>query len=305
MEELLAKYFSENTTHEERSLVESWRSASKENADTYLSAKISWIESGRVELDRQDILRAILREKDNENINYWLNNSWVRYAAAVVLVLGLSILLVLNNQDNAKNYVSQLLTDQSEIALYENATVELITFDENIREVKLTGKAYFNIKKDENRPFIIHTENATVKVLGTSFLINANDADTEVCVESGLVELIKDDKSVSVKLEKGKVGLVSTKNDGIIKKENENPNYLAWKTKILTFKDNQMSEVKEVLEEVYGIEVKFENAGFRNCKLTAKFNKKKPKDAIEIIARTFNMDYEFKNNVAMLKGKGC
>ncbi|MEM6735017.1 MAG: FecR family protein [Bacteroidota bacterium] len=305
MEELLAKYFSEDATNDERSLVESWRSASKENADTYLSAKIGWIESGHVELNRQDILRAILEEKDDKNITYWLNNSWVRYAAAVVLVLGVCMLFVLNNQDNDKNYVSQLLADQSEIALYENAMVELITFDENVREVKLIGKAYFDIKKDENRPFIIHTENATVKVLGTSFLIDANDADTEVCVESGLVELIKDDKSVSVKLEKGKVGLVSAKNEGIIKKENENLNYLAWKTKVLTFKDHQMSEVKEVLEEVYGIVVKFENASFSDCKLTAKFNKKKPKDAIEIIARTFNIDYEFKNNIAILKGKGC
>ena len=101
------------------------------------------------------------------------------------------------------------------------------------------------------------------------------------------------------------MGLVSSNNKGIIKRNNNDLNYLSWKTKVITFEESTMSEVEQVLEDVYGIEIKFENPAFKNCKLTAKLNKKKAKDAIEIIARTFGVEYEYSKGKAILKGKGC
>ncbi|MEQ9008229.1 MAG: FecR domain-containing protein, partial [Ekhidna sp.] len=200
------------------------------------------------------------------------------------------------------------LTDGSKISLHGESSLEVIAFTDNIREVRVTGKAYFDIERDESRPFIIHTDNAKIEVLGTSFLIDTYGAKTEVCVESGLVELSKmknGKKEVAVTLSKGEMGLINSVNKGIIKKNNNNLNYLAWKTKIISFNNSRMSEVKSVIEDVYGIEVSFENPSFKECKLTAKFNKKKPKDALEIIARTFGVEFEYTNGKAILKGKGC
>lgn len=303
MEELLAKYFSEEVNDDERSLVETWRSSSKENAEAFLDAKINWLATEEIPSERPDILASIIEPEPLKS--FILQNSWAKYAAAAVLVIAIGALFVLNNFSATSSFDSRTFDDGSEIALHGTSEVEVVNFDESVREIKLSGKAYFDIARDEKRPFIIHTENATIKVLGTSFLIDTSIEGTEVCVESGLVELIKDDEAISVELGKGKMGMVLNKNKGIIKKDNENLNYLSWKTKILTFKNNEMTEVKKVIEEVYGIEVKFENEDFSNCKLTAKFNKKKPKDAIEIIARTFNMEFDFDGNVAILKGNGC
>lgn len=305
MEETLAKYFSGEASLDERSLVESWRSESEENAKVFFESKIVWTESANQAVERPDILASILSE-DSEMRSiqrYLIGQSWVKYAAAAVLVFAIGLLFLLNQAEN--NFQVQSLADGSEISIHGNSKVEVISMTENMREVKLTGKAYFDIERDESRPFIIHTDNAVIKVLGTSFVIDSNDDDTEVSVESGLVELIKNDGKLSVKLEKGELGLVSASNKGIIKKSNDNPNYLAWKTKVLTFKNTEISEVKKVLEDVYGIDVKLDNSSFGNCKLTAKINKKKAKDAIEIIARTFNIEYDFKKNKVILKGKGC
>lgn len=306
MEELLAKYFSGEASIDERSLVESWRGESKENAQVFFDSKIVWIGTDKSEVSRPDILASILENvQEKKGFQFYLsNNVWLKYAAAAVLILAIGLLFILNQTN--QSYQTQTLADGSEISIHGDAQLKVVSMSNEVREVRLLdGKAYFSIKRDESRPFIIHTDNATVKVLGTSFLINTDKADTEVCVESGLVELIKAGGDLSVKLEKGEMGYVSEANKGIIKKPNDNPNYLAWKTKVLVFKNSEMSEVKRVIEEVYGISVEIDNPTFNDCKLTAKINKKKIKDAIEIIARTFDVDYEIKDNKVVLKGSGC
>lgn len=306
MEEVLAKYFSGNASDDEISLVESWRSESKTNAESFFDAKSAWLASEPETAPSSAVLEQILGEPKGKQVPFMLQ-SWVKYASAAVLVLAISLLFFLN-QNTDTTLGNERLADGSKITLHGESSYEVLTMDENTREVRITGKAYFDIQRDENRPFIIHTGNAKVQVLGTSFLVDTYGTKTEVCVESGLVELSKslnNSEEFSVRLAKGEMGLITNSNRGIIKKNIDNLNYLAWKTKVITFNESSMDEVKKVLEDVYGIMVTFENPSFKNCKLTAKFNKKKPKDAIEIIARTFGMEYEYSNNKAVLKGKGC
>ncbi|WP_421765385.1 FecR family protein [Ekhidna sp.] len=307
MEEVLAKYFSGEATNDEITLVESWRSESESNAKTFFYTKNVWLASQPEVAAPSDVLDGILSSPQGKQVPF-IMRSWVKYASAAVLVLAISLLFVLNNDSGESVYTNQSLTDGSEILLHGTSSMEVVNFDENIREVRIAGKGYFDIERDEARPFIIHTDNAKIQVLGTSFLVKTTAYGTEVCVESGVVELSKKARGsevISVKLEKGEMGLISNNNKGIIKRNIGDANYLAWKTKVLTFNGSTMTEVEQVLEDVYGIDVKFENPDFKNCKLTAKFNKKKAKDAIEIIARTFGVDFEFSNGEAVLKGKGC
>ncbi len=308
MEEVLAKYFSGNATKDEISSIESWRSESNSNTKAFLDAKIVWLESQPQKAAPSYILESILEEKEGKQVPFIMRN-WVKYASAAVLVFAISLLFILNSGESGANFSNQDLRDGSSIALHGSSTLEVINFNENLREVRISGKAYFDIERDESRPFIIHTDNATVEVLGTSFVVNTYGDKTEVCVESGLVEFTKSKKgssdAVSVKLSKGEIGLISNNNKGIIKRNNNDLNYLAWKTKVITFNESTMAEVEQVLEDVYGINVSFDNPEFKGCKLTAKFNKKKAKDALEIIARTFGVEYEFANGKAILKGKGC
>ncbi|MEO9872669.1 FecR family protein [Ekhidna sp.] len=304
MEEVLAKYFSGEASKDEISSVESWRCESKNNANTFLDVKNAWLATQPKETPPEHVLGKILDEKPKGKQASFMMSTWIRYASAAVLILAISLLFILNQDSGQSIYTSQKLDDGSVVALHGDSGIEILKFNDSIREIRIIGKAYFDIERDEKRPFVIHTENAKVQVLGTSFVVDAYKGNTEVCVETGLVELVKSD-GVAVKLEMGEMGLVSTNNKGIIKRNNNDLNYLAWKTKVITFNESSMSEVKEVIEDVYGIEMNFENPLFQNCKLTAKFNKKKAKDAIEIIARTFGIEYDYSNGKAVLKGKGC
>jgi len=64
-------------------------------------------------------------------------------------------------------------------------------FGKNLREVNLTGEAFFDVTKDSSHPFVIHTKVIDIKVLGTSFNVRSypNDANTETSLIRGKVEV--------------------------------------------------------------------------------------------------------------------
>lgn len=100
----------------------------------------------------------------------------------------------------AQNTVSTKPGSKSKIQLPDGSQVWLnsdsrITYDENFRgpfrEVQITGEAYFDIAKDKDHPFIIHTNSIDVKILGTSLNIRSynNETNTEAVLIHGSIEV--------------------------------------------------------------------------------------------------------------------
>jgi len=101
----------------------------------------------------------------------------------------------------AQNTVSTRLGSKSKIQLPDGSQVWLnadsrITYNEGFgdsnREIQLTGEAYFDVIKDKNRPFIIHTSSIDVRVLGTTLNIRSytNEKNTEAVLIRGSIEVI-------------------------------------------------------------------------------------------------------------------
>lgn len=300
MEELLAKYFTGEASADERSFAETWRARSEDNAKFFFDLKMIWLES----LQNQESGATFFEEEvSKKGLQAWLIESQLpKYIAAAMLIFALGLIFILNNRNDSLE--PSLLVDGSSVKVHKGSSVEVLKMDGKTREVRIDGKAYFDIEEDKTRPFIIHTSNAKVVVLGTSFLVDTDETQTIVCVESGIVELVKE-VDVSVKLEQGDMGIASTNNRGLIKTPNENSNYLAWKTRLIRFNGESMGEVASILEDVYDVKVEFDNTTFKDCKLTAQIQKKSLKEALEIISRTFEVEYELKNQVATFRGKGC
>ena len=74
-------------------------------------------------------------------------------------------------------------------------------FTSNRREVFLEGEAYFEVKKDANRPFYVHTEAGKVRVLGTAFNVCAysNDRFWQTTLVEGSVMINQEEKEVLLK----------------------------------------------------------------------------------------------------------
>ena len=104
-----------------------------------------------------------------------------------------------------KNEVSTRMGSRSKIVLPDGSVVWLNagskllyakTFGNEIREVELSGEGYFDVVKDAERPFIIHTQKINIKVLGTAFNVKSypNDKTTETSLIRGIIEVTMKDR---------------------------------------------------------------------------------------------------------------
>ncbi len=194
----------------------------------------------------------------------FIRTVYFRIAALVLLLLGIgSVLVYLNDKgilsrktivattENQKN-LQVILPDGSNVILNRNTR---LTYRENFgrsgRNVALSGEAFFEITSDKENPFIIDAGKARVKVLGTSFNVNTNNADSavEVFVKTGTVLVSDNEGTRSLTLDPGYIG---TMNSGSSDKFlNNDPNYMAWNNGVLIYDGQTLDVVIRDLKKVY------------------------------------------------------
>jgi len=135
----------------------------------------------------------------------------IAVAASIVLLAGAWFIFFNNNTSESKKLVLQEITtplksireikmpDGSTVWLNEGSKMEYgDQFNDKIREVWLTGEAYFDVVKNKKKPFIIHAGRINVKVLGTAFNIKSypGEKNIETSLIRGSVEVtLNDDPS--------------------------------------------------------------------------------------------------------------
>ena len=128
--------------------------------------------------------------------------SYLKYAAVLIIVFFLSFLThrytTTESETPAISYVEKvsppgkkittLLPDGTTVKLNSGSKIIIPShFSGKKREVVLFGEAFFDVKRDEEKPFVIKTADLEVEVLGTSFDVKAySDGTTQqVAVRSG------------------------------------------------------------------------------------------------------------------------
>jgi len=174
------------------------------------------------------------------------------------------------------------------------------------RVVRLTGEAYFDVTHDPERPFIVYARKAGIKVLGTTFNVQSlrSSGKVEVFVESGKVQLFEaDNTSNTITIEPGFIGSME---DAIVEKQkNTDENYLAWKTKKLTFKNTDLAKVAKGIQDVFKVDVVFENPEMLRCKIDSHFENEPLENVLDAICTLFNGKWERKGDKVILSGAGC
>ena len=120
--------------------------------------------------------------------------SVVRYlsAAVVVLIIGFTVFFINSNESYIAGDVEKhlVLEDGSDIVLYPHSELVVSNdFNDHQRRVELKGDGYFNISKNENKPFIIEMHQTKIKVLGTVFYVDQMDKGVKVDLLKGKVEI--------------------------------------------------------------------------------------------------------------------
>lgn len=193
------------------------------------------------------------------------------------------------------------LNDGSTIDINRNSTLRYPEeFSDIKRNVTLKGEAFFTIAADKTRPFIIEAGQIQVKVVGTSFNIKAYPESelSEVIVETGIVEVssIKDTEKTII-LYAGDRAIFNTKNNSLTKIENNNRNYIAWKTKEIAFKNDNLADAIRLIEQVYNVSIQVpKDFALDSAMITATFDKNTIDFIIEVINKTHSINLIYHEN---------
>lgn len=122
------------------------------------------------------------------------------------------------------------LPDSTRVWLNVNSTLSHSAgFGHEVREVVLTGQAYFEVTPDANREFIVRGKGVTVRVVGTAFDMEAYDSTVTITVAEGKVAVFEEGSASKNLLSPGEKA-VRVKSAGLVKSKNTNPRFDAWRT---------------------------------------------------------------------------
>jgi len=246
----------------------------------------------------------------------FMRSTFLRIAASVIILLSLgTAALYINNAGyfskkitvfagNDQKNIQVSLSDGSKVYLNRNSEFSYRkNFGKTGRNVKLTGEAFFEIAPDASKPFIIDAGKAKVKVVGTSFnvITNNRESSVEVFVKTGKVLLFDNSGSHSLQLDPGYVGTLTSKK--AFKTVNSDPNYISWKTGYLDYSGQKLSIVFNDLKRVYNMDIVVDDSLILENPWHSPIVNSSQETIINIICRSFNLNYTKDGNVYHLSKK--
>ncbi|MFM2326679.1 MAG: hypothetical protein RIR31_881 [Bacteroidota bacterium] len=255
---------------------------------------------------------------------------WIAASIAAVITIIVATFLPATKESKpvhlAENTVSTKAGSKSKIQLPDGTQVWLngdskIEYNENFnqkfREVKLTGEAFFDVVKNKEKPFIIHTSQMDVKVLGTAFNVRSypDEATTETALLRGSVEIFlhknpekkyilkPNDKLVlnnnlmivadSAAADDSEKQLVKLKKVHINKTENEITETM-WVKNKLAFENESLEKILAETERWYNVEIELKNEKVKSFRFTSVFENKPLTDVLEALCLAANLHYQVK-----------
>lgn len=332
-EELIVRFFQGRCNHKEAAAVLRYLEQDAGAAEKYLGKK-EWDEISLPEYPFEEErtarmlenIRLATYQKPASIVNF----KWA-IAASLLIIMAAGLLVFKNSPESGKQVLAIkkeegfwrtvnnptghtmnfILNDGSEIQLAAHSKVSFQQpFPGNKREIKLTGKAFFKVAKDKNRPFTVFSGPVFTTALGTQFTVDAT----------------RDGKSIHIKLHEGKVLVKHSafsdkgRNEEYYLVPNQELTYYihTGRVSIESFRESDLSikslpnaekhkttqngvmisfnrepveNVFKQLEKAYHVDLGFAAGGFRDYYFTGSFNRADSLERIlRIIAATNKME---------------
>lgn len=288
--ELLAKYILGEANTKEGQRVEEWLGESEDHQREFRQLK------RRIELGSKRYKYGVFDPRQAiQKVKFPAKKHYLRIlpvaASIIVLIFGV---LWFWNKSSLQETVLLSRTGETKVFYLPDSSRVMLSGDSRLtynaqfgktnRELSLRGEAFFQVKRDTSKPFIVETSLIQVEVLGTSFQVIAQKLQAEVAVEKGRVKVTTQDKKQESILETG-MSVKYGKKDGklmISTKEDKG------EQQILKFDNAPLSEVIETLNEYYDSHVTLP-ADYATLRITVVFKEVSLEEAIEIINRTLDI----------------
>jgi hypothetical protein len=285
-----------------------------------------------------------LKSVKNTKYKIW-NNSWLKYAAAVLIIslafswgytnyfktapdnLVYQELLIENKEglveqiNNSKNPQIITLSDGSSVLLQPKSKLSYPKiFTGHERKVYLSGEAFFEISKNKRKPFLVFANEIVTKVVGTSFRICAfeNQPNVEVIVRTGKVKVRSHNPEAKTSSEE----VVLLPNEAVrFVRQTAKFDKITDITKDIVLKqaaknieqlsfdftDIPVSQILKTIEQAYEVEIDFPKEKLKNCHLTTSLIDQPLPEKLKIICQSIgnNTTYEMNGNQIIITSQGC
>lgn len=319
--DLIAKKLTEGLSSEEEKNLELWIVESPENKKEYEQALKTWnLVDENIDFDPNtekawEKLESKIRETKVVPLNS-KNSSKSTYrtmgyaAAALLAIIGLTFVFNVLTKPEITTYTASdsvkeiSLSDGTKVWLNANSSLEINNyFNETKRDVKLNGEAYFEVAHNKEKPFKISTEYTKTTVLGTSFYIGNSSGDSKeyISVNSGKVKYQFGANEVI--LTKGEKAKIDSKGN-VEKTSLNNPNEFAVKSGKLQYENVTLQQIFSDIKKFNHYIVESESS-IDTCLFTGQFETLNPKEILETLVITNNIQYHFNDNIISVSGEGC
>ncbi len=323
---LIFKHLSGDIEQSEKAQLLDWIEESKENKSIFIEYQKVWdmsdnsfpkeIEAIDIELEWKIFKNEVgyddrtLLPKKEKHKRFSIYK--IAVAIAAVLLLGITSLYIFNPKQEvlyAQNEIIETnLPDGTKININKNSKISFSeNFNKKERKIELEGDAYFKVKKDKTKPFIIKAESFYVEVLGTEFYVNSDFKNRKVVVTEGTVAVYqRKDKSDKVILTAGEEVIFDKKANKLRKIETFDKNCLAWKTSVFNFNNQSLEDIFKQLESVYNVKFEFKNPKLKKCRQSVSFENQSIDEILNVLKVTFdNIKFIKKGNIIYVSGKTC
>lgn len=199
-------------------------------------------------------------------------------------------------------YWSVVLDDGSRVWLNCDSRLNFPqNFDGGHRTVEVQGEAYFQVARDESRPFIVKTGDYEIRVTGTEFNVSSygKGATATTLVEGG-VEIVMNG-TVSI-LTPGRRAIIE---NGAIQTHDVNVGrYVAWRDDEFRYSRTPLEEIIDELARWYDLDVEWKDNGAKRYHFSAGFSRRSElRDILEVLEKTNSVEMTLRGRTLIIKDK--
>ncbi|QJB32974.1 DUF4974 domain-containing protein [Chitinophaga oryzae] len=201
------------------------------------------------------------------------------------------------------------LPDGSTVVLHRGSRLVVPEqFNGPSREVTLLGEAYFDIRSDSAKPFVINTGQLKTTVLGTAFNISAypGQAEITVSVTRGKVK-VEDGSKVLAVLTPDQQIVYNTRNAAARHEAVNAAARASWTTNEMVFENATFETIANTLSKRYEVNIQFSDDALKQCPVRVSFaGTESLEEVLDVICGVRNATYKIENgHDVLIKGKGC
>ncbi|MFA6701882.1 MAG: FecR family protein [Dysgonamonadaceae bacterium] len=302
---LIVKYLDNEATFDEKAMLENWINSSQDNRHYFIRMVKAW-ENSHIYLQDETIAEErffrfgqLLRKRKTRRLAYSL--SAVAAVALLVLVIRFfvpaqNVLLLSEATIDQKKEI--VLPDGSIVWLNKNSCIKYPKNFKSNREVFLTGEAFFDVTKKNGKPFTVKTEELTVQVLGTRFVVTdyIEGKTAEAVLETGKIKLKVQEKGEEFTLQPGQMVTHNNENGKTQLQTVDTHHFTGWINNSLVFENTHMKDVITQLEKWYGIKIECKNDAILQTPVTITVDKETKEEVLNTLQIVVPFIWEEKPN---------